>query len=146
MPFNTPPFWRETDDVTVALLVYRDRYRCYYGCHFFFSQLISHWCHSDAFHLRNKRILNVRFMRICYCCQVVRRFARHFQTHEPMPEDMLQRLCASKYLFGASEMQLQVSLDININRKNIYYLPKCCRFMVVKRECSFNDIMKFVVS
>lgn len=40
--------------------------------------------------------------------QVVRRFARHFQTREPMPEDMLQRLCASKYLFGASEMQLQV--------------------------------------
>ncbi|XP_072939851.1 mitochondrial intermediate peptidase [Epargyreus clarus] len=40
--------------------------------------------------------------------QVIRRFARHFQTREPMPEDMLQRLCASKYLFGASEMQLQV--------------------------------------
>ncbi|CAK1602415.1 unnamed protein product [Parnassius mnemosyne] len=42
------------------------------------------------------------------CPQVVRRFARHFQTREPMPEDMLQRLCASKHLFGASEMQLQV--------------------------------------
>ncbi|KAM3967653.1 LOW QUALITY PROTEIN: mitochondrial intermediate peptidase [Aphomia sociella] len=42
------------------------------------------------------------------CPQVVRRFARHFQTREPMPEDMLHRLCASKYLFGASEMQLQV--------------------------------------
>ncbi|OWR42103.1 mitochondrial intermediate peptidase [Danaus plexippus plexippus] len=40
--------------------------------------------------------------------RVVRRFARHFQTGEPMPEDMLQRLCASKHLFGASEMQLQV--------------------------------------
>ncbi|XP_013176557.1 PREDICTED: mitochondrial intermediate peptidase [Papilio xuthus] len=40
--------------------------------------------------------------------QVVRRFARHFQTREAMPEDMLQRLCASKHLFGASEMQLQV--------------------------------------
>ncbi|XP_053610840.1 mitochondrial intermediate peptidase [Plodia interpunctella] len=40
--------------------------------------------------------------------QVVRRFARHFQTREPMPEDMIHRLCASKYLFGASEMQLQV--------------------------------------
>ncbi|KAL0901186.1 hypothetical protein ABMA27_006493 [Loxostege sticticalis] len=40
--------------------------------------------------------------------EVVRRFARHFQTREPMPEDMLHRLCASKYLFGASEMQLQV--------------------------------------
>ncbi|CAH2050845.1 unnamed protein product, partial [Iphiclides podalirius] len=42
------------------------------------------------------------------CPRVVRRFARHFQTREPMPEDMLQRLCASKHLFGASEMQLQV--------------------------------------
>ncbi|XP_030031748.2 mitochondrial intermediate peptidase isoform X1 [Manduca sexta] len=40
--------------------------------------------------------------------QVIRRFARHFQTREPMPEDMIHRLCASKYLFGASEMQLQV--------------------------------------
>ncbi|CAH1639945.1 unnamed protein product [Spodoptera littoralis] len=40
--------------------------------------------------------------------QVIRRFARHFQTREPMPEDMLNRLCASKHLFGASEMQLQV--------------------------------------
>ncbi|CAF4875243.1 unnamed protein product [Pieris macdunnoughi] len=44
--------------------------------------------------------------------QVVRRFARHFQTQEPMPEDMLQRLCASKYLFGASEMQLQVFYSV----------------------------------
>ncbi|XP_039758987.1 mitochondrial intermediate peptidase [Pararge aegeria] len=42
------------------------------------------------------------------CPDVVRRFARHFQTGAPMPEDMLQRLCASKHLFGASEMQLQV--------------------------------------
>ena len=40
--------------------------------------------------------------------QVIRRFARHFQTREPMPDDMLHRLCASKHLFGASEMQLQV--------------------------------------
>ncbi|CAG4954059.1 unnamed protein product [Colias eurytheme] len=44
--------------------------------------------------------------------QVVRRFARHFQTREPMPEHMLQRLCASKYLFGASEMQLQVFYSV----------------------------------
>lgn len=35
-------------------------------------------------------------------------FARHFQTQEPMPADMLERLCASKHLFAASEMQLQV--------------------------------------
>ncbi|XP_067008945.1 mitochondrial intermediate peptidase isoform X2 [Anabrus simplex] len=40
--------------------------------------------------------------------RVVRTFARHFQTQERMPEDMLMRLCASKYLFAASEMQVQV--------------------------------------
>jgi intermediate peptidase len=39
--------------------------------------------------------------------RVVRTFARHFQTQECMPEDMLVRLCASKHLFAASEMQLQ---------------------------------------
>ncbi|XP_049882369.1 mitochondrial intermediate peptidase [Pectinophora gossypiella] len=53
--------------------------------------------------------------------KVVRRFARHFQTGEPMPEDMLHRLCASKFLFGASEMQLQVfysALDQNYHGPN----------------------------
>uniref|UniRef100_T1P7J4 Peptidase family M3 n=1 Tax=Musca domestica TaxID=7370 RepID=T1P7J4_MUSDO len=40
--------------------------------------------------------------------RVVRTFAKHFQTHKPMSEDMLQRLCASKNLFSASETQLQV--------------------------------------
>ncbi|XP_026319836.1 mitochondrial intermediate peptidase [Hyposmocoma kahamanoa] len=53
--------------------------------------------------------------------QVVRRFAKHFQTQEPMPEDMLHRLCASKYMFGASEMQLQVfysALDQNYHGPN----------------------------
>ncbi|KAG7310386.1 hypothetical protein JYU34_003159 [Plutella xylostella] len=53
--------------------------------------------------------------------QVVRRFARHFQTREPMPEDMLQRFCASKHLFGASEMQLQVfysALDQHYHSEN----------------------------
>ncbi|XP_053685800.1 mitochondrial intermediate peptidase [Sabethes cyaneus] len=40
--------------------------------------------------------------------RVLRTFAKHFQTQEPMPEDMLQRLCASKHLFSASETQLQV--------------------------------------
>ncbi|CAB3256274.1 unnamed protein product [Arctia plantaginis] len=53
--------------------------------------------------------------------EVVRRFARHFQTREPMPEDMIHRLCASKYLFGASEMQLQVfysALDQHYHGQN----------------------------
>lgn len=40
--------------------------------------------------------------------QVLRRFARHFQTRQAAPERTLQRLCASKRLFAASEMQLQV--------------------------------------
>ncbi|XP_016984024.1 mitochondrial intermediate peptidase [Drosophila rhopaloa] len=40
--------------------------------------------------------------------RVLRTFARHFQTHEPISEDMLRRLCASKHLFAASETQLQV--------------------------------------
>lgn len=40
--------------------------------------------------------------------RVLRTFAKHFQTHKPMDEDMLQRLCASKNLFSASETQLQV--------------------------------------
>ncbi|XP_041673983.1 mitochondrial intermediate peptidase isoform X1 [Drosophila eugracilis] len=40
--------------------------------------------------------------------RVLRTFARHFQTHQPISEDMLMRLCASKHLFAASETQLQV--------------------------------------
>ncbi|XP_037952357.1 mitochondrial intermediate peptidase [Teleopsis dalmanni] len=40
--------------------------------------------------------------------RVLRTFARHFQTHKPMSEDMLYRLCASKNFFSASETQLQV--------------------------------------
>ncbi|XP_058832666.1 mitochondrial intermediate peptidase [Topomyia yanbarensis] len=40
--------------------------------------------------------------------RVLRTFTKHFQTQEPMPEDMLQRLCASKHLCSASETQLQV--------------------------------------
>ncbi|CAD7014867.1 unnamed protein product [Ceratitis capitata] len=40
--------------------------------------------------------------------RVLRTFARHFQTQKPISDDMLQRLCASKRLFSASETQLQV--------------------------------------
>jgi len=39
---------------------------------------------------------------------VIRSFARHYQTQEPIPDSMLARLCASKNVFAASEMQLQV--------------------------------------
>lgn len=40
--------------------------------------------------------------------RVLSTFAKHFQTQEPMPDDMLKRLCMSKHLFAASETQLQV--------------------------------------
>ena len=40
--------------------------------------------------------------------RVLKTFAKHFQTQEPMPDEMLERLCASKHLFSASETQLQV--------------------------------------
>lgn len=40
--------------------------------------------------------------------RVLRTFARHFQTHEPMPESLMNRLCISKHLFCASETQIQV--------------------------------------
>lgn len=40
--------------------------------------------------------------------RVLKTFAKHFQTQEPMPDEMLERLCASKHIFSASETQLQV--------------------------------------
>lgn len=40
--------------------------------------------------------------------RVLKMFARHFQTNQPMSDDMLYRLCASKNLFTASETQLQL--------------------------------------
>uniref|UniRef100_A0A0A9WMI4 Mitochondrial intermediate peptidase n=2 Tax=Lygus hesperus TaxID=30085 RepID=A0A0A9WMI4_LYGHE len=40
--------------------------------------------------------------------RVVKTFARHYETKEPMPEKMLQQYCSSKHNFSASEMQLQV--------------------------------------
>ncbi|XP_055608421.1 mitochondrial intermediate peptidase [Uranotaenia lowii] len=40
--------------------------------------------------------------------RVLRTFAKHFQTQEPIPDDMLERLCASKHLFSSSETQLQL--------------------------------------
>jgi mitochondrial intermediate peptidase len=40
--------------------------------------------------------------------RVLKTFAKHYQTQEPMPDEMLERLCASKHIFSASETQLQV--------------------------------------
>lgn len=44
--------------------------------------------------------------------RVLRSFAKHFVTQEPMPEDMLNRLCASKNMFAALEMQMQVFYSV----------------------------------
>lgn len=35
-------------------------------------------------------------------------FAKHFKTAEAMPDEMLERLCKSRHLFSASELQGQV--------------------------------------
>ncbi|XP_078694210.1 mitochondrial intermediate peptidase-like [Branchiostoma floridae x Branchiostoma belcheri] len=40
--------------------------------------------------------------------RVLSQFARHYQTDETLPEDMLKKLCESKKLFQASELQQQV--------------------------------------
>lgn len=40
--------------------------------------------------------------------RVLSTFARHFQTQEPMPVSLMNRLCVSKHLFSASETQLQL--------------------------------------
>uniref|UniRef100_A0A336JW82 CSON013651 protein n=1 Tax=Culicoides sonorensis TaxID=179676 RepID=A0A336JW82_CULSO len=40
--------------------------------------------------------------------RVLGSFAKHYQTQEPMPAEMLERLCDSKQLFSASETQSQV--------------------------------------
>ncbi|XP_050440696.1 mitochondrial intermediate peptidase isoform X3 [Adelges cooleyi] len=44
--------------------------------------------------------------------QVIKRYAKHYRTKEPMPDEMLNRLCTSKYLFAASEMQLQLFYSV----------------------------------
>lgn len=41
--------------------------------------------------------------------RVVTRFARHYQTGEPMPEKLALNLEASRVIFQASETQLQVT-------------------------------------
>lgn len=40
--------------------------------------------------------------------RVVRQFARHYQTGQPLPESMVTRLCESKKVCGAADIQLQV--------------------------------------
>ncbi|XP_066555724.1 mitochondrial intermediate peptidase [Amia ocellicauda] len=40
--------------------------------------------------------------------RVVNQFARHYQTGQPLPKSMVSRLCESKKVCGAADMQLQV--------------------------------------
>ncbi|XP_053168432.1 mitochondrial intermediate peptidase [Hemicordylus capensis] len=40
--------------------------------------------------------------------RVVNQFARHFQTGQPLPKNMVSRLCESKKVCAAADMQLQV--------------------------------------
>uniref|UniRef100_A0A8D0L1P2 Mitochondrial intermediate peptidase n=1 Tax=Sphenodon punctatus TaxID=8508 RepID=A0A8D0L1P2_SPHPU len=40
--------------------------------------------------------------------RVVNRFARHYQTGQPLPKNMVSRLCESKKVCAAADMQLQV--------------------------------------
>lgn len=47
-----------------------------------------------------------------YFFQVLKTFAKHYETQEPMPDDLINKLCDSKHVFDASEMQLQVFYSI----------------------------------
>ncbi|KAK0180483.1 hypothetical protein PV327_006120 [Microctonus hyperodae] len=40
--------------------------------------------------------------------RVVKLFAKHYQTQDPIPDKILEKLCASKNIYSASELQLQV--------------------------------------
>lgn len=40
--------------------------------------------------------------------RVLSKFAKHFKTQKPMPNHLIEKLCASKHIFCASEMQNQV--------------------------------------
>lgn len=40
--------------------------------------------------------------------RVLSRFARHFRTGQSLPEEMISKLCQSRNMFGALEMQRQV--------------------------------------
>ncbi|VVC37986.1 Hypothetical protein CINCED_3A021172 [Cinara cedri] len=44
--------------------------------------------------------------------QVIKHYAKHYKTRQPIPEDMLKKLCSSKCLFAASEMQLQLFYSV----------------------------------
>lgn len=62
--------------------------------------------------------------------RVLSTFAKHFQTQEPIPEIMLQKLCASKNMFPASELQNQVFYSM---LDQVYHSKKL--------ECSSTEIL-----
>ncbi|XP_033096110.1 mitochondrial intermediate peptidase-like [Anneissia japonica] len=44
--------------------------------------------------------------------RVLKKFAKHYKTQETLPEEMISKLCASKKMFSAYEMQTQVYYSI----------------------------------
>lgn len=58
-------------------------------------------------------------------------FAKHYQTNERIPDNLLKKLCASKYIFCASELQNQVFYSM---LDHVYHRNKI--------ERSTTDILK----
>ncbi|KAK9888742.1 hypothetical protein WA026_000969 [Henosepilachna vigintioctopunctata] len=44
--------------------------------------------------------------------RIIKLFARHYETNAPIPEEMLQRLCASKKVFTACETKMQIFYSV----------------------------------
>ncbi|XP_071949690.1 mitochondrial intermediate peptidase-like [Antedon mediterranea] len=44
--------------------------------------------------------------------RILKKFAKHYKTHETLPEEMISNLCSSKKMFSAYEMQTQVFYSI----------------------------------
>lgn len=54
--------------------------------------------------------------------RVVKLFAKHYQTQEQIPDQMLEKLCASKNVFPASELQVQVFYSM---LDQVYHSKEC---------------------
>ena len=52
------------------------------------------------------------------CVQVISSFARHYKTGEPLPESVVEDICAAKHLFDASVSLLCVYV--------YWQMPLCC--------------------
>ncbi|KAF7991339.1 hypothetical protein HCN44_002901 [Aphidius gifuensis] len=51
--------------------------------------------------------------------RVIKLFAKHYETHEVIPDKLLDKLCASNSIFSASELQMQVFQSM---LDHVYYL------------------------